>query len=700
MSRAAGIDLGTTFSAIAVVNETGRPEIIKNAEDESLTPSVICFTENEIIIGKEAKQLQSMGETNVVSFFKRGMGNTNWIFPAGDKIYTPTDLSSLLLRKMKEDAESVLKEKISHAVITVPAYFSDLQRRNTIEAGKKAGLEVLGIINEPTAAAIAYGLSKNEGVYLVYDLGGGTFDVSLVKIDSNNIEVLATAGNHELGGKNWDEAILRFILSQFKEEFGIDPVIDNFSINDLMVQAENAKKALSASMRTSIRISSNGKTGKYIITRETFQQITSNLMEMTTNLIDQVLSDANINWNNLSGTLLVGGSTRMPIVTEYIKEKSGKGPLTDINVDEAVALGAAIQADILSNSKKPGLPQSSNSFSLASAKTIIDVTSHGLGLIAISEDRSRYINSILIPRNHPIPFREMKQYQFNTRAKGQNDLEVFITQGESARPLDCSFLGKCRFLDIPHNPDGNAIVEVSYEYDRNNLVQVSATEKRTGSTLKYLIEEIKEDLGWLNESPEDSKGPMSVLIAIDLSGSMSGTPLTKAQEAADGFVNQMDLTRSSIGLIAFADQVQVQLGLCKDAEKIKDGIRSLNIGQVGGGNSAEPFTTTLELLEGKKGVNVLVLLTDGDWNSQTEAIRRAKVCHENNIEIIAIGFGGADHNFLRQVASSDSGALLTDLNNLSHSFDRVAQELSDRNTGLKLFGSETSGKNRIMDIFK
>lgn len=702
MPRAAGIDLGTTFSAIAVITETGRPEIIKNAEDESLTPSVICFLGEEIIIGKEAKLLQSMGEGNVVSFFKRVMGNANWIFSAGENIYTPIDLSALLLRKLKEDAEVKLKETITHAVITVPAYFSDLQRRNTIDAGEKAGLKVLGIINEPTAAAIAYGIDKkNEGSYLVYDLGGGTFDVSLVRIDSNNIEVLATAGNHELGGKDWDDAILRFISARFQEEYGHDPITENLTFNDLLVRAEKAKKALTASSRTSITISSRGITGNYILTRDIFQQITANLMEMTTNLVEQVLADVKLNWNNLSGTLLIGGSTRMPMVVQYIMDKSGKPPFTDINVDEAVALGAAIQAGIIFNSQQPGLPQSKNSAALPKAKIIKDVTSHSLGLIAISEDRSRYINSILIPRNHPIPFREIKQYQFNTRDNGPNDMEVFITQGESIRPLDCAFLGKYRFLNIPHNPDGGkATLDISYEYDRNNVVQVSAIEKRTGVSLKYLIEAIKEDMHWLDEPPGASKlnEHLSVLIAIDLSGSMGGTPLEKAREAALGFVEQINLNCSSIGLIAFADQVKVPVSLSQDTSIIKSGIKSLRIGLVGGGTNAEPFTKTLELYEDKKGTKVLVLLTDGVWNDQVEAIRRAKICHENGIEIVAIGFGGADDSFLKQVASSETGAFLTDLNNLTQSFDRVAQELSGRNNGLQLGEEIISGRSNIIEF--
>jgi len=709
MALAVGIDLGTTLSAISVIGETGKPELIQNAEGESLTPSVVYFSGSGIIVGKEAKKMQALGEDMVASFFKRVMGDPNWIFPAGDKLYTPADLSFFVLRKLKQDAEVALRESISHAVITVPAYFSELQRRNTIEAGKKAGLEVLRIINEPTAAAISYGTmgADKDAIYLVYDLGGGTFDVSLVKIDEENIEVLATDGNHELGGKDWDDAILRYAAAQFQEEHGLDPLADSISFNDLMVRVEMTKKALSATSRTTILISYGGKTGRYQLTRDTFDQITANLMEMTTNLVDQVLFNAHLSWADLTGTLLVGGSTRMPMVHRYITEKSGNPPLEGVNVDEAVALGAAIQADVDMYSSGWRLPEAKKStpaYSLAPPKNIKDVTSHSLGMVAINKDRTRYINSRLIPKNNPIPSKKMRTYQFRTNARRANEMEVYITQGESERPLDCTILGKYRFLDIPHNPDiGKAIIDITYAYDHNGVVQVSAVEQSTGTSLRHVVEPLPDDLSWLDEPPEQATTfeHLLVVMAIDLSGSMMGTPLKKAQEAARGFVDKMNLANTSIGLIAFADQVKVIKNPCQDEKEIHEAINSLNTHDVGGGTSAQPFSETFNLFKNKEGLRFLIFLTDGQLFDQNQAIQEEKKCHQEQIQIVAIGFGDADYNFLKSVASSDEGALFTDLNNLAGSFDRVAQVLTERGGRIQLEeGTIAPKKTRILGFFK
>jgi molecular chaperone DnaK len=708
MGLSVGIDLGTTFSSLAIINESGKPEIIKNSEGEYITPSVIYFSADNLIVGKEAKEYQAFGEGNVASFFKRAMGDPNWIFFAQDHNYTPTDLSSLVIKKLKNDAESLLNEEITHAVITVPAYFSDLQRRNTIEAGEKANLKVMRIINEPTAAAISYGVeSFDDGsLILVYDLGGGTFDVSLVRISKNSIEVIVTDGNHELGGKDWDDVILRFLSSEFELEHGIDPLLDDQLLNDLLVRAESAKRTLSSSPSATILLIHEGKTNRIVITRQQFEQLTTHLMETTINLLNQVITNAKIDISNLTGILCVGGSTRMPMVRRYLEERIGKPLLTRINVDEAVALGAAIQANIdMQNQLNLSLlHEKKSNFNLTSAKEIKDITSHSLGMVAINEDRSKYINSIIIPKNNFVPSYEIHPYQFLTTSQKNNEMEVYITQGESERPLDCTILGRYRFIDIPHiKGNQKAIIDITYAYDTNGIVQITAAERNSKQKLNYVIEKVEDDLSWMDEPPpiqEVIYDHVFLYIAIDLSGSMSGEPLIEAQKAAKQFISKIDITHTSVGIIAVADKIKVIQTACQNTKKLFRAINSLNIGQVGIGNSGEPFTEANKILRNQKGHKFILVLADGVWAHQSKAIKKAKECHESDIEVIAIGFGSADYKFLKAIASSEEGALFTDLSNLVKSFDRVAQVITEQVNLTTYSESHNTKKQSFLKYFK
>src|SRR6185295_11312763 len=421
-SLAIGIDLGTTNSAIAYINAAGRPEVVPNREGSPITPSVIDFSCDPPRVGEEAKESQGLGEESIASFFKRSMGNPNFVLELGGRPRTPIDLSALVLKKLKEDAEAKLGTPITQAVITVPAYFNNAQREATIEAGRRAGLEVLRIINEPTAAAIAFGLheTKTTQRVLVYDLGGGTFDVSLVEITSENISVLATDGDHNLGGKDWDDRVAVYLGQSFAEAHGVNPVDSSVSFNDLLVRAEEGKKALSSRNSTRVAIHYEGQREAYELTREKFQELTQDLMERTQCLAEQVLAEAGVKWTNLSGVLLVGGSTRMPMVHDYVRRMSGKEPMTGANVDEAVALGAAIQAAIDLREKSGGKQET---FFLGGSRRIQDVMSHSLGVIALSEDRKSCINSIIIPKNTPVPSKASKPYQLRTREGQDNQLD-------------------------------------------------------------------------------------------------------------------------------------------------------------------------------------------------------------------------------------------------------------------------------------
>ncbi len=348
MASFVGIDLGTTNSAVAHRNAYGRPEVIANREGQNITPSVVYFGTEPPAVGQEAKEWARLGNDEIASFFKPHMGNPQFQLQFRGKPYSATELSTLVLRRLKEDAESRLGESVDRAVITVPAYFADPQRKATIEAGTAAGFQVMRIINEPTAAALAYGLQKAgiEETVLIYDLGGGTFDVTVARITPDEIVILSTAGDHDLGGKNWDDRIATFLAERFAAETGFDPLDDPTALNEVLVRSEQAKWTLSerASARITLQLGAERRT--FELGRPEFEAMTFPLMERTRRLTEEALGEAGLSWPGLDGVLLVGGSTRMPMVRTYVSQMSGKPPRAGVNVDEVVALGAAIQAAI------------------------------------------------------------------------------------------------------------------------------------------------------------------------------------------------------------------------------------------------------------------------------------------------------------------------------------------------------------------
>ncbi|MCB0567598.1 MAG: Hsp70 family protein [Phaeodactylibacter sp.] len=695
MEATIGIDLGTTFSAVAAMGGDGRAAVLKNSQGDALTPSVIWFGNGEPIVGAEAKEMQSLGEEDIAAFFKRNMGDPNFSLHFNGKDFSAQDLSAILLKTLKQNAEAVLGVPVYKAVITVPAYFNNFQRAATIAAGKAAGLEVLRIINEPTAAAIAYGLNQQSSGQriLVYDLGGGTFDVTIIRINTDSIDVAGTDGDHELGGKNWDDRIVNWAARQFEQEFGEDPLSDSLSFNELLVRAENAKKQLSIRQTTRISITHGGEKGRYDLDIETFEGLTRDLMERTQMLTEGLLKDIGLAWQDIDGVLLVGGSTRMPMVYRWIEKMSGTPPLRGINVDEAVALGAAIQANLDANPS-----QTEEMLTLGGHRQIRDVMSHSLGLVAINENRSRYINSIIIPKNLPVPSRETRPYQIRTRPGAENDMTVYMLQGESTNPQDCQVIGKYIFSGIAHEPSSVAVVDVAYAYDQNGVIEATAQQRHTGKELSLRVEAVPEDMSWLGLPPEEELAPahLSLIIAIDLSGSMSGNPLQQSQGAAKDFVRQLDLANTSIGLMVFSDRVQMAQNLCQDTKALFKGIEGWTIGSVGYGNAGQPFTLAQQELEPREQPRYLIVLTDGAWNDQAYAIREAEACKASGIEIIAIGFGGADWNFLKKIATSDENALFTNLSGLTASFSKIAQVLTD-SSGLRMQEEKPGGGLRFFD---
>ncbi len=472
MSKIIGIDLGTTNSCVAVL-EGGEPVVIPNAEGARTTPSVVAFTKDgERLVGQIAKRQAVTNPDRTVISIKREMG-TGYKVNIDDKSYTPQEISAMILQKLKADAESYLGEKVSQAVITVPAYFSDSQRQATKDAGRIAGLEVLRIINEPTAASLAYGLDK-EGTQkiLVYDLGGGTFDVSLLEIGDGVFEVLATNGNNRLGGDDFDERIIDWIVDNFKKENGIDLKQDRMAYQRLKEAAEKAKIDLSGVMSASINlpfITSDQNGPKHLdmtLTRAKFDELTSDLVEKTIEPMNKALKDANLTNDQIDKVILVGGSTRIPAVQVAVKKVTNKDPFKGINPDECVAIGAAIQGGVLGGEVKDVL--------------LLDVTPLSLGL-----ETEGHIFTRLIERNTTIP--TSKSQVFSTAADGQTTVEIHVLQGERPMAYDNKTLGRFQLAGIPSAPRGVPQIEVTFNIDRNGIVNVSAKDKGTGNEQKITI---------------------------------------------------------------------------------------------------------------------------------------------------------------------------------------------------------------------
>ena len=694
MERFIGIDLGTTYSSVATIDEYGKPVIVRNRNGESLTPSVIYFDEfNNPIVGSEAKELLQSGEENVAMFFKRFMGDDVYRFYAYDHEYTAKDLSAIMLRKLKKDAEEALGGEIKNVVITVPAYFNDLQRSETVAAGVEAGFNVLRIINEPTAAAITYGISRsNHQRLLVYDLGGGTFDVTILEISPDAIKVLATGGDHELGGKDWDDMLISHIVEQFQIEFGVDPTESVEVYNDLAYDCEKLKKQLSSKESATISVRYNGMRGRYTITREKFEELTEAQLRSTKTMTEHVLSEAGLTWADLDGALLVGGSTRMPMVENWVRQMSGKEPLRGVNVDEAVSLGAAIQAGVEMqkkvNYKFGGQTSSNQQFRLIGSKKIVDVMSHSLGAVAISKDGEKYVNSIIIPKNKAIPATERKNFLHHTKKNIDNDLEVYLTQGESTDIRDCIVVGKYIFHGIKHVSNGETIINIEYSYDENGLIVVNGIQQETNKELQIEKVPICEDMQWLYDKPKGKSMPLNVIIAIDLSGSMSGRPMNMARNAAMEFVSKIDLNIHCVGIMGFADRSKMFSNLTHEIFSIESAINKLdcNASRVGYGNDNNPLGDAIDIFKYKEdSKNILIVLTDGVWSSQKQAIKSSDYCREVGYEVVAIGFGSADKKFLERISTNSENALMTNLDNLVDSFGSIAQEISQSGgaSGLK-----------------
>ncbi len=497
-----GIDLGTTFSAIAFVNpETGRAEIIPSPEQERITASVMLFAEdNDVVVGKLAKQNAAADPDRFVEFVKRQMGKPiedvrndsgqvtlrGWNKEFGGKKYSAQELSAFVLKKLKADAETRLGVPVSDAVITCPAYFGDGQRAATKEAGTIAGFNVLGILDEPVAAALAYGLDKltTDQRVFVFDLGGGTFDVVLLDIKGQAIREIAISGDHELGGKNWDDALINYVVGKFAAKYGSDPRTDSASYHDLQQRVVAAKESLSRIQKATITCTHGGNSLPVEVTREQFEDLTRPLVEDCRVLCATVMREAKMEWKDVDTVLLVGGATRMPMIKQLVKQISGKIPSEELNPDECVAQGAAWQALLLA-AKQGDLPREIEQL-LPRNLTVQKVTTHNMGEVATrtTDDKERVF--LMIPKSTPVPFEHTET--FVTRYDNQTKVHMRAMEcgdmdpDNTCDPLNQTEIGDAMLTDLPLLPAGNPI-SITYKYDENGTLEVSGTHVPSGRSI-------------------------------------------------------------------------------------------------------------------------------------------------------------------------------------------------------------------------
>lgn len=722
-----GIDLGTTYSAVAWINPaTQKPEIVLNSYGLPTTPSVICFDgPDSWECGQDAKESYDMGDPNCVCAFKRAMGTDEVCIRVDGRAFNAEELSSMLLAHLKRETEKRLNDKITGAVITVPAYFFNEERAATIRAAEKAGLPVMRIINEPTAAALNYSVKnwRENAVIMVYDLGGGTFDCTLIGMGPRHtLDSIGTSGDHRLGGKDWDAAIAGLVLNKIKSEKGIDACGDKELVTLANAYAEGWKRKLSsttAPITCRIQTKKHGRI-EVTLTAAEFDAATEPLLERTVKLCENVLSDARLAWRNITDILLVGGSTRMPQVVRRLTKLLGKPPIAHVHPDEAVAIGAAMQtaleqeekyevyniASVSAPEKKGGLlsrkqpapaPNVNDMWKMSYVRPVKqaqeigdfhvlakrDVQAHGMGIITVNPEGTAYINEPIIPPNVRVPVKCAKAFRFFTDEYEKNELEIYVVEGEE-EPAKASIKGKYVVSGIRHNDNGETRIRIQYSFDKNSIIHVQARQENDTVDLPIRKEPITpEELKRFgekidpNNTPASSR-PQNITLVVDVSGSMSGAPLRDAISAMLSFVDKLEKTHAQIGVMAVSDVCRWLLKPSNDMKKVRSAINSITACMTGVCNEGHPFDELFQYYAQQRGHRSAIVLADGEWENESVVIQAAQRCHSAGLDVAAIGFGSANRRFLNAISSRKDLSILTDQAHLKQSFGSIAQSFETK----------------------
>ncbi len=532
-----GIDLGTTYSAVAWVDESGRSAMLGNAEGDLLTPSVVLFGDSEVVVGKEARGAATVHPDWVAQWVKRDMGSAAYCRPIRGKCLPPEVIQACILRKLRTDAAGIVGPEV-RVVITVPAYFDEPRRKATADAGEMAGLKVLDIVNEPTAAALAFGEmlgylsptgeAKQDMTVLVYDLGGGTFDATLLRLAPGEIKTIATDGDVQLGGHDWDQRLANYVAEEFQKLHQCDPRQDPVGMNRLLGAVIEAKHTLSARSRASIRVEHDGRASQVEVTREQFNELTADLLERTAYTARQLLADARLQWKDVSRVLLVGGSTRMPVVAQMLRQVTGISPDRTVNPDEAVARGAALYAGYLLAKEGRGGPEATFE--------VTNVNAHSLGVEGIDRQTLRKTNVVLIPRNTPLPAEFTER--FSTKSEEQRSIVVQVLEGESSLPAECTPVGRTVIRGLPSGLPKGWPIEVTFEYGANGRLSVRAVVPGTHQDAGL---ELQRTVGLSHEKIDRWKHPVASSAGFDafesmvldvMDGSGPGTPRASGETSS------------------------------------------------------------------------------------------------------------------------------------------------------------------------
>ena len=677
-----GIDLGTTNSTVAAIDDKGKAVVVTNDSGNQYMPSVICFTDDgETIVGNEAKKMMDHGVGRCISAFKYGIGSNDKLISVNGRDYTPEDLSEIMIKGLIENAKkNTGVQDITHAVVTVPAYFDDNQRKSTVRAAQRNGLNVMRVVNEPTSAAIYYGYRNNKNrTILVYDLGGGTFDVTFIKIENGILDVIASGGNSRLGGLDWDGVITEKMIKKFEVEHKFNPRKDPIALGELKVSSELCKIALSTNDEYLMDITIAGKRVKHRFTREWFEDASRSLLMETEASLESVMEENNLTWDDVDEILLVGGSSKIPSVQEFVRSISGKTVSVHDDMDVAVALGAATMAGMFAKAKRG-----------VRAMDVMDVTSHSIGALCTDPGSNSFFNKIIIKRNSKIPAEGMTEFRIASNNMSKS-LNVYILQGDSRDPTDCTVLDH-KIISGFKNIGRGVIIEVYIGYDVNGMITVRAT--HDGEELIVSDGALNNDYSWMGGNVSDAPRDIddvtdtNIMFCIDVSRSMEKDgALDRAKWNVNNFIQRVntdnDSNRFHYGLIAFGDKAEYLCDFNKSAYEFYDKMKELKPSMFGRGTDCSPLSLARSELSSRIGTGIIVIVTDGKWGNTKQALKQAKECSDNMIPIFAIGLGNIDKTFLDAIANTDDGALYTKVSNLENAFSTIAEAINSGRIGLR-----------------